>query len=99
MAPLALGRVIVTNLGPASEPVWARAGALEFTEFTDHEATLRRIESLIARPQRRRWLGERARELYTERFSWLRTLSTLTRRRRAELARAATEVGFALSGD
>lgn len=69
MAPLALGRPAVTNLGHWSEPVWARSGCVEIADFADRPAALKRIESLLARPERRTRQGKRAREVYNESFS------------------------------
>jgi glycosyltransferase involved in cell wall biosynthesis len=105
MAPLALGRPIMTNLGYWSEPVWAKSGSVDITDFSDSEAALRRIESLIARPERRIALGERARQVYDERFSWQRTLRTLTRGAMREKSAQTSASGvtkptdYALAGD
>jgi len=79
MAPLALGRAIVTSLGPRSEPVWTKSGSVDITDFANQAAALKRIENLIARPERRVALGRRASETYAERFSWERTIRLLTR--------------------
>ncbi|MCX6624147.1 MAG: hypothetical protein NTY38_24415 [Acidobacteria bacterium] len=105
MAPLALGRAIVTNLGCWSEPIWAKAGCVDITDFSDRAAALRRIESLIARPERRRALGERASQVYDERFSWQKTVRTLTqgalREQKAPstVSGAARPIDYAIAGD
>ncbi len=105
MAPLALGRAIVTNLGYWSEPIWAKSGCVDITDFSDRTAALKRIESLISRPERRVVQGERAREVYNDSFSWQRTLRMINRGDAVEKKApqkaegAAKPIDYALSGD
>lgn len=106
MAPLALGRPTVTNVGHWSEPVWTRSGCVEIADFASPPAALERIESLLARPERRVRQGKRAREVYNETFSWQRTIRLLRRGAAGEAEaagqrRTATKQssGYALSGD
>jgi glycosyltransferase involved in cell wall biosynthesis len=73
MAGLALGRAIVTTPGPATETVWRDQRLVEFAE-TDAETP---IERLLADPQARGALGERARVGYESHFSLRRTIDTL----------------------
>lgn len=104
MAPLALGRAVVTNLGYSSETIWKKSGAVDITDFADRAAALRRIESLIARPERRTVLGERAQQTYEERFSWQKIMRTLVHKNQPERKAAPVVTGkqtvdYALSGD
>jgi glycosyltransferase involved in cell wall biosynthesis len=77
MAGLALGVPCITTFGPASEVLWQSSGAVALAPAGDHQAVVSCVERVLADPELRRWLGERAARLYQERFSVERTIAGL----------------------
>ena len=66
MGPLALGCLIVTNDGPWTESVWRESGAVALAAKPDAGLLVAKVEEVLrTRPA----LGERAAQLYAQRFS------------------------------
>jgi glycosyltransferase involved in cell wall biosynthesis len=68
MGALALGRPVVTNPGPNTETLWRATGCVRLASLEPGELA-RATRELLADPVSRARLGERAREVYTARFS------------------------------
>jgi glycosyltransferase involved in cell wall biosynthesis len=77
MAGLALGRPIVTTTGAATEPIWLDQGLVSADDAGDLPAFSARVESLLAYPEERWALGERAKTGYERSFSLGRCVATL----------------------
>jgi len=78
MASLALGRPVVANSGPLTEPgVWT--SAVELVSGCRPPELVRAIEGLLEDEARAEALGARAERLYRERFALERTVEYLTR--------------------
>ncbi|HUX68204.1 MAG TPA: glycosyltransferase [Terriglobales bacterium] len=84
MAGLALGRCLLTEAGPATEPLWSSSGAVALAPPADFAAA---AEALLADSARRRQLGDAARQLYQAHFALENTVRRL-RASRAEAVRA-----------
>jgi glycosyltransferase involved in cell wall biosynthesis len=75
MGPLALGCLIVTNDGPWTEPVWRESGAVALAASPDAGLLAAKVEEVLrTRPA----LGERAAQLYAQRFSLGRLVDAIT---------------------
>ncbi|MCP3144173.1 glycosyltransferase family 4 protein [Pyxidicoccus xibeiensis] len=79
MAGLALGRPLVTNTGHLTEPMWRELGAVALVEGTSPGPLVEATERLLADAGARSALGERAAQVYRERFALERTVETLLR--------------------
>jgi glycosyltransferase involved in cell wall biosynthesis len=77
MAGLALGVPCVTTLGEASEPIWEGSRAVAHAPVGDDRALAGCVETVLAKPELRRTLGERSVRLYQDHFSLERTISGL----------------------
>ncbi len=77
MAGLALGVPVVTNTGHLTEPLWPSLEAVALAEGTAPASLVERAESLLARADLGRALGQRAARVYRERFSLERTVEAL----------------------
>jgi glycosyltransferase involved in cell wall biosynthesis len=77
MAGLALGLPCITTLGLVSEPFWQSSGAVALAPAGADQAMVSCTETMLAEPDLRRSLGERAARLYRERFSLERTIAVL----------------------
>jgi glycosyltransferase involved in cell wall biosynthesis len=78
MAGLCHGKPIVSNAGPATEPVWAASGALELVSLDDPGAFVAAIEQLCRDEHQRNRMSDAAKKLYHEQFD----LSHVVRRLR-----------------
>lgn len=76
MAGLALGRAIITNSGPLSEPLWA-SGMVALAPRPEDMPAL--APHLLADPQARQSLGDQAQQYYQRHFSRACLVRTLTR--------------------
>ena len=76
MAPLAHGKAIVTNEGPASEPLWRTSGAVSLVA-ANAAAIVDEVERLVGDPCVRAQMGARARTLYQELFDVRHTVDAL----------------------
>ncbi len=77
MAALALGMPIITNHGPATEPLWSESGSVALTLSGSPDDVVRIAEDLLARPGLRAELGSRAAGLYAREFVVERTINQL----------------------
>jgi glycosyltransferase involved in cell wall biosynthesis len=77
MAGLALGKAVVTNAGPYTEPLWTTSGAVCLLPAPEPSAFASAINMLMQCAAERIELGARARNLYFEQFSIERTIETL----------------------
>jgi len=80
MAGIALGRPVVTDSGPATEPVWRDERlvvAIDRNGESDTRAMVSAVVALLADPLERECLGERAERGYRDLFSIERTLEIL----------------------
>lgn len=76
MASLALGRAIVTNVGPLSEEFWGESGAVALAAPLS-TAYAERVLELLQDPSLRAELATTARNLYQERFALERVIDAL----------------------
>jgi glycosyltransferase involved in cell wall biosynthesis len=79
MAALALGKAVVTNFGPNSETLFRRERPVELVERPEELAAA--VVALLGDPERRERLGQRAREIYDQRFALERVVAVLRRLR------------------
>jgi glycosyltransferase involved in cell wall biosynthesis len=77
MAGLALGKAVVTTVGHLTEVEWAGSGAVELVPLGDVAAMSQVVTSLLASPDKRVALGDRARTWYDAHFSIQRTIAVL----------------------
>jgi len=77
LASLALGKPIVTNLGPLSEPFWASSSAVALASSSSEEDIYRSAEALLSSRDQRRELSAKAIGLYRDVFHLDRTLEVL----------------------
>lgn len=77
MAGLANGVPVVTNLGPASEPLWAADAPAAAAPAPDPAAVADLALRLLADPAARDSLGRRGRDYYERHFTPARTIATL----------------------
>jgi glycosyltransferase involved in cell wall biosynthesis len=77
MAALANGVATVTTMGRFSEPLWPAAGAVELAPVGDGHAIASKVNAVLQDDARRKQLGERALQLYGERFAMRHTLVAL----------------------
>jgi glycosyltransferase involved in cell wall biosynthesis len=75
MAGLALGVPIVTNEGPATEPVWRESGGVALSASSEGLACT--ADRLLAHPDDARTIAVRGRALYVRRFAVERTIERL----------------------
>jgi len=75
MAGLALGVPVVSNLGPASEPLWREHEAIGLADDTESLPAM--VDQLLSSPDARQALGVRGRTLYEGHFSLAHTLCVL----------------------
>ncbi len=68
MAGLSHGKPIVSNTGPATEPLWAGSGAVALVPNGDTGAFVAAIEQLYAHEDQRTRMAEEAKKLYQKRF-------------------------------
>jgi glycosyltransferase involved in cell wall biosynthesis len=85
MAGLGLGVPLVSNAGPATEPLWHGSGALALAPEPMGAAVEAAAEALLSAPETWPALGSRAADFYTERFSLAHTLDVLLGRTRAHV--------------
>jgi glycosyltransferase involved in cell wall biosynthesis len=76
MAGLALGRAVVTNEGPLSEPIWRESNAVKLATTLPRDMRASMLD-LIESPHARVQLGARARDLYATRFAVEHTVRAL----------------------
>lgn len=74
-ASLALGVPIVANRGFLTDPIWIEEGMAELTD--DADAIPAAVARLLANPEARRRISERAKRIYRERFSIAATVGKL----------------------
>lgn len=77
MAGLALGVPLVSNTGPATEPLWHGSGALALASAPSGQAVREEAERLLSSPETWAPLGRRAATFYAEHFSLAHTLDVL----------------------
>jgi glycosyltransferase involved in cell wall biosynthesis len=77
MAGLALGCVMVSNLGHLSEDFWRSSGAVALADRPDAGEIAASAERVLSDPPARSAMGERARALYARSFDVERTLEKL----------------------
>jgi glycosyltransferase involved in cell wall biosynthesis len=77
MAGLAHGIPIVTTEGFLSEPVWAETNCVALSIANDSKNFVRVTEDLLADPDARAGLAERAETAYVQNFALARTLKEL----------------------
>jgi glycosyltransferase involved in cell wall biosynthesis len=77
MAGLSVGLPIVTNEGPATEPLWKESSALRFACADSPEGFASAAEELLADGNLRRTTGQNALALYAERFAIRHTIGGL----------------------
>jgi glycosyltransferase involved in cell wall biosynthesis len=83
MAGLGLGVPVVSNAGPATEPVWHGSGALALAPEPTGTSVRETAEALLSAPETWPALGQRAAGFYAERFSLAHTLDVLLGRAHA----------------
>jgi glycosyltransferase involved in cell wall biosynthesis len=77
MAALAHGRPVVTTVGRLTEPLWAQSGAVELVACDNPKPLLCTVTELLEDETRRMRLGDRARQLYRQRFDLSFTVAGL----------------------
>jgi glycosyltransferase involved in cell wall biosynthesis len=77
MAGLALGLPVVSNLGALSEEYWSSSESVALAASPDPHLIVEAAENVIGNAILRRRLAERARAMYSERFSLQRTVDRL----------------------
>jgi len=77
MAGIALGRPVVTNTGPATEPVWSDERLVALANASDTRSMVRAILALVTDSGERTALGRRAADGYAKHFGIERTLQIL----------------------
>jgi glycosyltransferase involved in cell wall biosynthesis len=77
MSCLALGAPVITNSGPATEPLWHEWGAVALAGEPSVDAILRAARPLLQRAELREELGRRGRALYQRAFSLDRVIRIL----------------------
>jgi glycosyltransferase involved in cell wall biosynthesis len=83
MAGLGLGVPVVSNAGPATEPIWHGSSALALAPEPTGTSVRETAEALLSAPETWPALGQRAAEFYAERFSLAHTLDVLLGRTHA----------------
>ncbi len=77
MAGLALGKPIVTNLGPLTEPFWKQSGAVAVAPDMVAQSLVKVVEELLSSTPELPELGLRAAHVYRETFALSHTVKTL----------------------
>jgi glycosyltransferase involved in cell wall biosynthesis len=77
MAGLSHGKPIVTNTGPATEPLWAGSGAVALVPNLEPGGFVAAMEQLFADENQRTRMADTARKLYQERFDLSHVIARL----------------------